>query len=116
MQTLEYEAIKEEKHACQCDLQACGADLQACPNEGLGVLMYPIHLLTGNMSITSLLMATPQLTIRLMDPIPSPSHPRRPATTTQSTRARQQHLPEWEAELDPSGDGELVFHPGEPPQ
>ena len=64
MQTLEDEAIEEEKCACQSFLQACGAALQACPNEALGVLMYPIHLLTGNMSLTSLLMAAPQLTIR----------------------------------------------------
>ena len=91
MQTLEDEAIEEEKHAHQSFLQACGVALQACPNKALGVLMYPIHLLTGNMSLTSLLTAALQLTIRSRDPIPSPSHPRRPATATQSTRAKWQH-------------------------
>ena len=75
MQTLEDEAIKEEKHACQSFLQVCGVALQACPNEALGVLMYPIHLVTGNMSLTDLLMVAPQLTISLKDPIPSPSPP-----------------------------------------
>ena len=41
MQTLEDEAIKEEKHTHQSFLQACGVALQALPNEALGVLMYP---------------------------------------------------------------------------
>ena len=111
MQTLEDEAVEEEKHACQSFLQACGAALQACPNAALGVCMYPIHLLTGNMSLTSLLMAALQLTIRSRDPIPSPSCPRRPATTTHSTGTKWQHLPGWEVELDPSGDEEPTCHP-----
>ena len=72
IQTLEDEAIEEEKCAHQSFLWACGVALQACPNEALGVVMHPIHWLTGNMSLTSLLMATPQLTIRLRDPISSP--------------------------------------------
>ena len=84
IQTLEDEAIEEEKHAHQ-------SFLQACPSEALGVLMYPIHVLTGSMSLTSLLMATLQLTIRSRDPILSPSHLRRPATTTHSTETKQQH-------------------------
>ena len=116
IQTLEDEGIKEEKCACQSFLWACGAALQACPNESLGVLMYPIHLLTGNMSLTGLLMAAPQLTIRSRDPISSPSHPRRPSTTTHSTGTKQQHLPGCEVELDPSGVAEPVSCPGEPPQ
>ena len=89
IQTLEDEVIEEGRCAHLSILQACAVALQACPNQALGVLMYPIHLLTGNMSLTSLLMAAMQLTIRLEDPIPSPSHPRRPSTTTQSTRAKQ---------------------------
>ena len=71
IQTLEDEAIEKEKHAHQSLLQACEAALQACPNKSLGVLMYHIHLLTGNMSLTSLLMAASQLTIKLRDPISS---------------------------------------------
>ena len=61
IQTLEDKAIEEEKCTCQSFLWACGAALQSCHNKSLGVPMYPIHLLTGNMSLTSLLMAAPQL-------------------------------------------------------
>ena len=116
IQTLEDEAIKDEKHTHQSFLQACGVAHQACPNESLGVLMYHIHLLIGNMSLTGLLTATLQLTIRLRDPIYSPSHPRSPAITTHSTGTEQQHLPGQEAELDPSGDAEPISHPRELPQ
>ena len=116
IQTLEDEAIEEVKHAHQSLLWACGMALQACPNESLGVLMYPIHLLTGNMFLISLLTAASQLTIRPRDPISSPSYPRRPATSTHSTGTKQQHLPGHEVEFDPSGDAEPISHPGEPPQ
>ena len=78
--------------------------------------MYPIHLLTGKMSLTGLLMAAPQLTVSSRDPIPTPSHPRRPNTTTHPTGNKQQHLPRYEAELDCSGDGEPTSYPQEPPQ
>ena len=78
--------------------------------------MYPIHLLTGNMSLTSLLMATLQVTISSRDPIPSPYHPRRLTTTTHPTGNKQQHPPGHEAELDHSGDREPASHPGDPPQ
>ena len=70
---LENEAIKEDRWAHQSFLQACRVALWTCPVEALGVLMYPIQLLTGNMSLTGLLMATPQQTINLRGPIPSPS-------------------------------------------
>ena len=116
IQTLEDEAIEEEKHACQSSPWACGTALQLCPNKTLGVLMYPIHLVTGNMFLTGLLTAGPQLTIRLRDLIPSPSHPRRPATTTDSTGTKQQHSPGCEAELVPSGDVEPISCSREPPQ
>ena len=78
--------------------------------------MYPIHLLTGNMSLTGLLKAAPQLTISSRDPISSPSHLRRPATATHPTGNKQQHLPRREVELDHSGDREPTSHSGEPPQ
>ena len=68
--------------------------------------MYPIHLLTGNMSLIGLLTATSPLTIRLRDPISSPCCPRRSATTTHSSRAKQQYLPGCETE---------PCHPGELP-
>ena len=78
--------------------------------------MYPIHLLTGNMSLTGLLTATPQLTISSKDPISSPSHPRRPTTTTHPTGNKWQHSPRCEVEVDHSGDREYASHPREPPQ
>ena len=116
MQALEDEALKEEKHSHQSFLQACGVALQACPNETLGIPMYPIHLLIGNMSLTSLLMAAPHLPISSRDPISSPSHPRRPATTIHPTGNKWQHLPRCEVELDHSREGEPTSHPREPPQ
>ena len=76
MWALEDEDLKGERHSHQSFLLACEVALQACPHKALGILMYPIHLLTGNMSLTSLLMATPQLTISSRDPISSPSHTR----------------------------------------
>ena len=73
--------------------------------------MYPIHLLIGNMSLTSLLMAAPQLPIGSRDPISSPSCPRRSATTAMHpTGNKWQHLPRHEVELDHSRDGETM-HP-----
>ena len=100
MQNLEDEALKVEKCAHQSFLQACGAALQACPNEALGKPMYPMHLLTGNMSLPSLLMATLPLTIRSGDPIPSSCHPQGSATSTHSPRAKWQHSPGCEVEPD----------------
>ena len=113
MWALEDEALEVERHSCQSFLWACGAALQACPHEALGILMYPIHLLTGNMSLTGLLTATPQLPISSRDPISSPSHSRRPATSTHPTGNKWQHLPRHEVELDCSRDGEPASHPGE---
>ena len=78
--------------------------------------MYPMHLLTGNMSLTGLLTAAPQLPISSRDPISSPSCPRRPTTTTHPTGNKQQHSPTCEAELDHSRDGKPASCPGEPPQ
>ena len=86
------------------------------PNEALGILMYTIHLLTGNMSLSGLLTATPQQTIGSRDPIISPSHPRRPTTVTHPTGNKWQHLPRHEVELDHSGDGDPASHPRKPPQ
>ena len=72
---LEDEALGVEKHAHQSFLRACRVALQACPNEALGRLMYPIYVLTGNMSLSSHLMPTSPLIIRLWDPIPHPAAP-----------------------------------------
>ena len=116
MWNLENEALEVEKHACQSFLWACGIAIQACPNEALGKLMYPIHLLTGNMSLTSHLMATSPLIIKSRDPIPSSCHPWRSATATHSARDKQQHSPRCEVEPDHPGDGEPASHPRELPQ
>ena len=70
---LESEAIKEDRQAWQAFLQACRVALQACPAEALGVLMHPIQLLTGNMSLTGLLMAASKQTINRG--VPSPRLP-----------------------------------------
>ena len=60
MQCLKREALKEEGKDCQSFLATCGAALQACPPEDHGVLMYPLQLLTGNMSLATLLAIYPQ--------------------------------------------------------
>ena len=113
MWTMEEKALEEEKCSHQSFLQACGVAFQAIPNTALGILMYPIHLLTGNMSLPCLLTAASQLTIGSKDPIPSLYHPRRPTTTAHPTGNKQQHLPRHDVELDCSGDGEPASHPGE---
>ena len=94
-----------EKHSHQSFLQACGTALNACPTDTLGKLMYPLHLLTGSLSLPGFLMATLPLTIRLRNPIP-PCHPSRSATAVHSPRAKQHCSPEQEVEVD---------CPGEPP-
>ena len=116
MWNLEDEDLEVEKCTHQSFLQACGAALQACPNEALWKLMYTIHLLTGNMSLTSHLTATSPLIIRLWDPIPSSCHPRKSATITHSPWAKQQHSPGCEVEADCPRDGESASHPRESPQ
>ena len=68
------------------------------------------------MSLTSLLMAALHLTICSRDPIPSPSHPWRPVTTTHPTGNKWQQLPRCQVELDHSEDGESTSYPREPPQ
>ena len=115
MQALEDEAFEEERHSHQSFLWACGAALQACCHKVLGILMYPLHSLTGNMSLTGLLTAAPQLPISSRDPISSPSCSR-PATATHPTGNKWQHMPRCEVELDCSRDGETTSCPGEPPQ
>ena len=100
--TLESETIDEDGQAWQSFLWACGAALQACPAEALE---YPIQLLTGNMSLTSLLMAVPQQTINPRGPIPSPSHSKSPTVVAYSAGTQWSHsLPGCNTELDQSRD------------
>ena len=77
MQDIEREAIEEEGRDCQSFLIACGAALQACPPEAHGILMYTLQLLTGNMSLATLLAISPQPSTRmgnLILQLPGPLH------------------------------------------
>ena len=56
---MEREAIEEEGRNCQSFLTACRVALQVCPPEACGVLMCPLQLLMGNMSLAALLAITP---------------------------------------------------------
>ena len=117
IQALESQTIKEDGQAHQSFLQASGVVLQACPAEVLGVLMYPIQLLTGNMSLTGLLTATPQQTISLRGPIPLPSHSKRPTTVAHSMGTKWPHcLPGGKMGLGQSGDEPASFHKELPKQ
>ena len=89
--TLENEVIKEEGWAHQSFLWACGVALWACPTESLGTLMYPIQLLTGNMSFTGLLMAMSQQTMSPRGPIPLPSCSTRPTMVAHSAGTKWPH-------------------------
>ena len=55
MLELECEAIEEEGWDCQVLLEACGAVLWACLPKTHGILIYPLHLLTGNVSLAAIL-------------------------------------------------------------
>ena len=56
-----YAATIKEAEVCQegqdhqVFLEACGAVLWACPPKAFGVLMYPLQLLTGSMSLAAIL-------------------------------------------------------------
>ena len=105
IRTLENEAIKEEGQACQSFLWACGVALWACPPESLGILMYPIQLSMGNMSLTGLQTAALQQTTSPRGPIPSPSCSARSTMVAHSTRTKWPHSsPGCNTELDRSGD------------
>ena len=102
---LESEAIEEDGKAQQSFLQACRVAFQACHTEALGVLMYPIQLLTGNMSLTSLLTAAPQQTINPRGPIPLPSCSERPTVVAHSVATKWPcSSPRCNMGLDKSGD------------
>ena len=58
MQDLEHEAIEMEEWDHQSFLEAC------CP-KAHGVLMYPLQLLIGNMSLATLLATTPNWPLQL---------------------------------------------------
>ena len=68
MQCLKREAIEEEGKNCQSFLAACGIALQICPPQVQGVLMYPLQLLTGNMSLATLLAIPARCQLRGRNP------------------------------------------------
>ena len=75
MQELERDANEEEGRDCQSFLTACGVVLQVCPPEACGVLMFPLQLLTDNMSLATLLAIPPQLSMATGEPAPATPHP-----------------------------------------
>ena len=74
MQGLEGEVI-EKGRDCQSFLTACGVPLQACPTEAHGILMYPLQLLMGNMSLATSLGHLPQASTAIEKPTPATPHP-----------------------------------------
>ena len=103
MQCLEREAIEEEGRDHQSFLAACGVDLQACPPEAHGVLMYPLQLLMGNMSLATLLAIPPQTSTAKEEPTPVISHPTTLVAPTSETKW-QCHSPTQEVSSPWSGD------------
>ena len=75
MEGLEREAIEEEERDCQSFLIASGAALQVCPLEAHGVLVYPLQLLTGNMSLAALLAISPEPCTAMWESAPANPHP-----------------------------------------
>ena len=61
IQCLEKEAIEEEGKHHQSFLAACGMVLQVCPPEAHGLLMCPLQMLIGNMSLATLLSIPSQV-------------------------------------------------------
>ena len=89
MQGLKREATEEEGRDNQSFLTACGVVLQVCPPEVHGVLMLPLQLLTGNMSLAALL-AIPQ-------PSTATGEPAHPTASTALTLKLQCHSSREEA-------------------
>ena len=75
MQCLEREAMEEEERGHLSFLATCGVALQACPPEAHGVLLCPLQLLMGNMSLATLLAIPPQASTAREEPTPVISHP-----------------------------------------
>ena len=98
MQCLEREAIEEEEKDWQSFLATCGMALQVCPLEAHGVLMWPLQLLMGNMSLAAVLAIPPQVSIAREEPTPVISHPATPAAPASSSGTKQwHHLPDQAA-------------------
>ena len=70
MQKMEREAIEEEGMDCQSFLTVCRVALPVFPPEACGLLMYPLQLLMGNMSLATLLAISPQSSTATGEPAP----------------------------------------------
>ena len=89
MQHLKTDALEEEGRDRLSFLSTCGVALQAFLPKGLGILMYPFHLLTGNMSLATVLSLPCQAsTTREESTLMST-----PAAPTPSWGAKWPHLP-----------------------
>ena len=60
MQHLRTDTLEKEGRGHLSFLSVCEVTLQACPPDALGIVMYPLHLITGNMSLATLLCLTHQ--------------------------------------------------------
>ena len=89
----ERETIEKKGQDFQSFLRACGTALQGCPPEEHRVLVYLLQLLTGIMSVATLLAAIPQ----------------------QATNIRGTILPNCEVASPQSGDEEPSMPPEELP-
>ena len=90
MQDIVCEAIEKEGWDHQSFLDVCGVALQACPPEAHEVLMYPLQLLTGNMSLAALLVTTPQPATAIGKPVPTT-----PPLTMSETPAPPMATKQW---------------------
>ena len=81
MQEMEREAIEEGRDP-QSFLTACRVELHVCPPEACGVLMYPLQLLMGNMSLATLLAISSQSSTAMGEPTPETPHPTMPVAST----------------------------------
>ena len=83
MLDLEHEAIEKEGQDHQSFLEACRVALQAYHPRNHETLIYPLQLLTGNMSLATLLATTPNWPLQLGNPTPQcPSNCVRDTPTT----------------------------------
>ena len=82
MQEIEMEAIEEEGSDHQSFLTASRAALQVCLPEACGVLMYPLQMLMGNMSLATLMAIFPQSSTAMGEPAPETPCPTALATPT----------------------------------
>ena len=89
MQDLECKAIEKEGWDCLSFLEAHGVALQACPTEVQGVLVYPLQLLMGNVSLATLLATTTILATLIGRPTPETSPPTVVETPTTPTGTKQ---------------------------